>query len=101
LKDCENLWNNKCCDGGVGDSEDIMGNQWREGLMVNELTEPYRLAVEGIGPLAYDWEDKPHRLVFDLCAELEYLNEWMKLVYATTTDNDLKAEIGGMIRRLV
>jgi hypothetical protein len=23
------------------------------------------------GPRGYDWEDKPHRVVYDLCRELE------------------------------
>lgn len=39
--------------------------------MPTALTYDCRLAVEGDGPLAYTWEDKPHRLVFSLCWELE------------------------------
>ena len=31
----------------------------------------YRMALSGEGPHAYDWSDKPHRLVFDLCRLLE------------------------------
>jgi hypothetical protein len=38
-----------------------------------EFTYHCRLAVAGGGPRAYDWADKPHRLVFDLCREAEAL----------------------------
>lgn len=31
----------------------------------------FRKAVAGEGPRAYDWSDKPHRLVFDLCRLIE------------------------------
>ncbi len=37
------------------------------------LTEDYRNAPSGIGPQAEEWEDKPHRLVYDLCREVERL----------------------------
>lgn len=30
----------------------------------------YRGAVNGDGPLAGQWADKPHRLVYDLCNEV-------------------------------
>lgn len=33
----------------------------------------YRLAPSGIGPHAFTWKDKPHRLVYDLCHEIERL----------------------------
>ena len=33
--------------------------------------EDYRNAPSGIGPLAADWKDKPHRLVYDLCRRVE------------------------------
>ena len=36
-----------------------------------QLTLEARLAIGGEGPRAYDWSDKPHRLVFDLCREIE------------------------------
>jgi hypothetical protein len=35
-------------------------------------TEHYRQAMGGEGPLAYTWEDKPHRLVFDLVRFIEH-----------------------------
>jgi hypothetical protein len=35
------------------------------------FTSEMRRAIAGEGPRAYDWSDKPHRLVYDLCAELE------------------------------
>jgi hypothetical protein len=35
----------------------------------------YKIAVEGMGNsiLVRNWKDKPHRLVYDLCAEVERL----------------------------
>jgi hypothetical protein len=36
-----------------------------------QLTYECRLAVGREGPRGYDWEDKPHRVVYDLCRELE------------------------------
>lgn len=39
-----------------------------------DLTFDARMAVIGSGPLAAEWEDKPHRLVYDLCREIERLN---------------------------
>ena len=36
-----------------------------------QLTFEARLAISGEGPRAYDWSDKPHRIVFDLCREIE------------------------------
>lgn len=38
------------------------------------FTAELRLAVSGSGPRAYDWTDKPHRLLYDACAEIERLN---------------------------
>lgn len=34
-------------------------------------TSIYRDAVNGDGPLAGQWADKPHRLVYDLCRYIE------------------------------
>jgi hypothetical protein len=36
-----------------------------------QLTYECRMAVSGKGPRAYDWSDKPHRLIYDLCREIE------------------------------
>lgn len=33
--------------------------------------EDYRNAPSGTGPLAAQWRDKPHRLLYDLCTTLE------------------------------
>ena len=35
--------------------------------------EAYRNAPSGIGPLAFQWRDKPHRLVYDLYREVKRL----------------------------
>ena len=40
---------------------------------VTLMTYVYRFAISGEGPEAYNWEDKPHRLVYDLCARIEEL----------------------------
>lgn len=34
-------------------------------------TYEFRLAVSGEGPLAYQWSDKPHRLLYDACSIIE------------------------------
>ena len=38
---------------------------------MEHTTDDYRNAPSNIGPLASTWDDKPHRLVYDLCRELE------------------------------
>lgn len=35
--------------------------------------QDYRNAPSGTGPLAAEWADKPHRLVYDMAAEIERL----------------------------
>lgn len=42
-------------------------------LCTGLTTQDYRNAPSGIGPKTGDWEDKPHRLVYDLCREIEQL----------------------------
>jgi hypothetical protein len=42
--------------------------------MPTDLTFDYRRAISGEGPHAADWDDKPHRLVYDLCREIERLS---------------------------
>ena len=34
-------------------------------------TYQFRMAVSGEGPLAYQWSDKPHRLLYDACSIIE------------------------------
>jgi len=41
--------------------------------MPTPLTYELRQAVSGEGPRAYDWQDKPHRLLYDACREVERL----------------------------
>ena len=38
------------------------------------LTYDLRRAVNGEGPLAYQWADKPHRLLYDACSQIEALS---------------------------
>ena len=46
---------------------------WRGEKEKSFDTMDYRRAISGKGPRAYDWNDKPHRLIYDLCAEIERL----------------------------
>lgn len=40
--------------------------------MVDKLNRrAAKCAPSGVGPLAAEWKDKPHRLVYDLCTALE------------------------------
>ena len=42
-------------------------------LFPETTTEDYRNAPGGDGPMAGQWADKPHRLIYDLCGEVERL----------------------------
>lgn len=42
------------------------------------VTQEYREAMSGEGELAGQWHDKPHRLVYDLCAEVDALRDVMR-----------------------
>lgn len=42
------------------------------------ITGHYRNAISGIGILAQEWEEKPHRLVYELCGEVDFLNKKIK-----------------------
>lgn len=37
----------------------------------NRTTVDYRMSMSEDGPMYYAWVDKPHRLVYDLCSEIE------------------------------
>ncbi len=39
------------------------------------ITQDYRIAPSGDGPQAFEWLDKPHRLVYDLCSEIDRLRK--------------------------
>ncbi len=41
-------------------------------------TQTYRIAPSGEGDQAFNWEDKPHRLIYDLCEEIELLQAVLK-----------------------
>ena len=46
-------------------------------MRFGSTTDDYRKALSGegkMGSLGYDWSDKPHRLVYDLCDEIDRLN---------------------------
>lgn len=51
---------------------DVVERRMSEGA----TTDDYRNACSGegdLGSLGYDWSDKPHRLVYDLCGEVDAL----------------------------
>ncbi len=50
---------------------DFVLNETPKGLALN--LADYRRALGGEGPLAAQWKDKPHRLVYDLCTEISLL----------------------------
>ena len=41
--------------------------------MPTQMTYHLRLAPSGEGDWAYQWKDKPHRLIYDACREIERL----------------------------
>ena len=41
-------------------------------------TQTYRIAPGGEGDQAFNWKDKPHRLIYDLCEEIELLQAILK-----------------------
>ena len=51
------------------------------GMRKDATTDDYRSAIFGEGPygsLEYEWSDKPHRLVYDLCNEVDSLKAELK-----------------------
>ena len=54
-------------------------SRMREG----STTDDYRNALSGEGEfmsLGYDWSDKPHRLVYDLCGEVDHLRQALRII---------------------
>ena len=47
----------------------------QRGLVDGTTIQDYRNAMSGEGPLAAQWIDKPHRLIWDLCGEVELLQD--------------------------
>jgi hypothetical protein len=50
-----------------------------EGMRKGTTTDDYRLSMgepetDDMFTLAYQWQDKPHRHVYDLCNEIDNLN---------------------------
>lgn len=46
--------------------------------MSEKRMEDYRNAPSGVGPLASEWEDKPHRLLYDLVNKITLLQSRVK-----------------------
>ena len=49
------------------------GERWVKFETSDFCVNDYRDALSNEGPLAGDWNDKPHRLVYDLCNEIQHL----------------------------
>lgn len=62
--------------------------------MSDLVTQDYRNAPSGIGPMAEEWSDKPHRLVYDLCAEVD--NTRVRLTTLRTTLAERDTTIAGL-----
>ncbi len=64
-------------------------------MRTGTTTDDYRKAMSGEGEwdsLGYEWSDKPHRLVYDLCGEVDHLRQMLDL-YERYTNRDIKAQI--------
>jgi hypothetical protein len=48
--------------------------------MPTKLTYHLRRAPSGGGDLADEWNNKPHRLIYDACREIERLNALIELL---------------------
>ena len=57
--------------------------------MPTQLTYHLRRAVSGEGDYADDWWDKPHRLIYDACREIERLNTILQKLEAIKEKMDL------------
>lgn len=75
------------------DSERIVspGAPMRSREQIN--TNDYRNAPSGVGPLADTWRDKPHRLVYDLCAEVEHCRAHIAASEPVAWDREAVARI--------
>lgn len=51
--------------------------------MPTQMTYHLRLAPSGEGDYANTWEDKPHRLIYDACREIERLTAIIQELQAT------------------
>jgi len=55
------------------------------------IANNYREAISGVSDseqLNHDWEDKPHRLVYDLCNEVEKLQTAMQKLISVAEECD-------------
>lgn len=81
-------------------------SRMREG----STTDDYRAALSGNGEflsLGYEWTDKPHRLVYDLCGEVDYLQSLLaetlpalRRQHAMTAGGRKKSDALGLVRRV-
>ncbi len=62
--------------------------------------EHYRNAPSGAGPLAAEWKDKPHRLVYDLANEVTTLRANMEYCADLLRTGQTAAEVEAKLREL-
>lgn len=66
-------------DGSRSGGQPVVDNEMLEALqkdagiphLPTQETYQFRMAVSGEGPLAHQWADKPHRLLYDACSIIE------------------------------
>jgi len=61
---------------------------------MNVNTEDYRNAPSNTGPLAAEWLDKPHRLVYDLAFMVRHLTDALHDVLECQSVHDIIAQTG-------
>jgi hypothetical protein len=63
--------------GGALSLSETVAHRMSPRMREDTTTDDYRRAMDGqggFGTLGYEWSDKPHRLVYDLCGEIDLLN---------------------------
>ena len=56
------------------------------------VTLDYRNAPSGVGPLAVEWGYSPHRLIYDLCAEVDNLRSRLRDMQGALRDVTIPPE---------
>jgi len=59
---------------GLDDARETLWVRSSSGMESGYTTEDYMLSVAPGGPMYGAWKNKPHRLVYDLCGEVDRLN---------------------------
>lgn len=70
----------------MGELDAILAREAEASPVLCESLGDYRSAPSGVGPLAAEWRDKPHRLVYDLCEEVQRLRELSVAAFVTACE---------------